>query len=173
MIEIGAITAELPWMKLIQPSTSIYSYVMNNYWHTNYKADQQGPVTFAYSILPHAAFNAGDAARFGTERRQPLIAALADASTPPHPSLLHLSSPNILISSITPTADGKSWLAYLYNPTDKMQRVAVLWNNGSAASIRSSDAAGRIVNRSHDVEIAAFGSAYVRVDQADSSPAKQ
>ena len=173
MVEIGAITAELPWIKSIQPSTSIYSYVMNNYWHTNYKADQQGPVSFTYSILPHAGFNAGDAARFGTERRQPLIAALVDASAPPRSSLLHLSSPSVLISSIKPTADGKSWLAYLYNPTHKEQKVTVLWNNGAAASIHSSDAGERILNRSHDVEVAAFGSAYVRVDQADSSQAKR
>ena len=173
LIEIGAITAELPWMKSIPPSTSIYSYVMNNYWHTNYKADQQGPATFTYSILPHAVFNAGDAVRFGTERRQPLIAALVDPTTPPRSSLLHLSSATVLISSIKPTADGESWLAYLYNPTDKTQKVTVIWNNGSVASIRSSNAAGRILNPSHDVEVAAFGSAYVRVDQADSNQAKR
>ena len=173
LIEIGAITAELPWMKSIQPSTSIYSYVMNNYWHTNYKADQQGPVTFTYSILPHAGFNAADAARFGTERRQPLMAALVDASTSPRGSLLHLSSPDVLISSLKPTADGKSWLAYLYNPSDKAQKVNVLWNDGSAASIHSTDAGGRILGRSHDVEIAAFGSAYLRIDGAGSSQAKQ
>lgn len=166
LIEIGAITAEQPWMKSIQPSSSIYSYVMNNYWHTNYKADQEGPVTFTYSILPHAGFNATDAARFGTERREPLIAASADTSAPPRPSLLRLSSPNVLVSSIKPLAGGKSWLAYLYNPTDKRQKVSVLWNNGSAASIHRSDAAGQILSRSRDFEIAAFDSAYVRIDQA-------
>ncbi|HEV2172872.1 MAG TPA: hypothetical protein VGR71_04860, partial [Nitrospira sp.] len=165
LIEIGAITAEQPWMKTIQTSSTIYSYVMNNYWHTNYKADQEGPVSFTYSILPHAGFNAGEAAKFGTERREPLIASLADPSTPPRPSLLHLSSANVLISSIKPTADGKSFLAYLYNPTNKVQRVTVLWNNGSKASVHASDAAGQVVNRSGDFEIAAFDSAYVRIDQ--------
>lgn len=162
LIEIGAITAEQPWMKTIQPSSTIYSYVMNNYWHTNYKADQEGPVTFTYSIVPHAAFNAVDAAKFGTELRQPLIASAAAASAP-RPSLLHLSSPNVLISSIKPMPDG-GWLAYLYNPTDKIQRVAVIWNNGSAASVHSSDPAGRIANGTRDFEIAAFDSAYVRID---------
>ena len=167
LMEIGAITAEQPWMKTIQPSSTIYSYVMNNYWHTNYKADQEGPVVFTYSIVPHAAFNAVDAAKFGTERRQPLIASLAVASNPPQPSLLHLSSPNVLISSIMPMPDG-SWLAYLYNPADKPQKIAVLWNNNSAASIHQSDAAGRILNQDQNFEIAAFGSAYIRIDQPSS-----
>ena len=153
-------------MKSIAHSSSIYSYVMNNYWHTNYKADQEGPVTFTYSILPHATFDAVDAAKFGTERRQALIVSLADASTPPRSSLLRLSSPNVLISSIKPIADGHSWLVYLYNPTEKIQRGDFLWNNGFPVSVRSSDAAGLIINRAHDFEIAAFGSAYLRVDQA-------
>jgi alpha-mannosidase len=173
LVEIGAITAEQPWMKSIKPSSSIYSYVMNNYWHTNYKADQEGPVTFTYSIQPHAAFNAVDAAKFGTERRQPLIASLADASAPPRSSLLHLSSPNILISSIRPIADGESWLAYLYNPTDKIQRFVASWNNNAPVSIHASDAAGQILSRAHDLEIAAHGSSYLRVDQAASNKAKQ
>jgi alpha-mannosidase len=173
LVEIGTITAEQPWMKSIQPSSSIYSYVMNNYWHTNYKADQEGRVTFSYSILPHARFNPVEAAKFGTERRQPLIVSLANASTPPRSSLLHLSSANILISSIKPIADGQSWLVYLYNPTEKIQKSTFLWNNGSPVSIRWSDAAGQAFNRTHDFEIAAFGSAYLRVDQPASNTAKR
>ena len=173
LIEIGAITVEQPWMKSIASSSSIYSYVMNNYWHTNYKADQEGPVTFNYSILPHAAFNAVDAARFGTERRQPLIVSLADASTPPRSSLLHFSSPNVLVSSLKPIANGQSWLVYLYNPTEKIQSFDFVWNNGSPVSVRSSDAAGQITNPAQDFEIAAFGSAYVRIDPAASDKAKR
>lgn len=172
LIEIGAITAEQPWMKSIASSSTIYSYVMNNYWHTNYKADQEGPVTFTYSILPHASFNAVDAARFGTERRQPLIISLADARTPPRSSLLHLSSPNVLVSSIKPLADGQSWLVYLYNPSPKIQRLRFLWSDDSPASARWSNAAGQIINSAHDFDIAAFGSGYLRVDQAAGNKAK-
>jgi hypothetical protein len=145
---------------------------MNNYWHTNYKADQEGPVTFHYSILPHAAFSVVDAARFGTEQRQPLVVSLADTATPPRSALLHLSSPNVLVSSIKPIANGQSWLVYLYNPTEKIQRFGFLGNNGSPVSVRSSDAAGQITNPAQDFEIAAFGSAYVRIDPAAPDKAK-
>ena len=130
-------------------------------------------MTFTYSILPHATFNAVDAAKFGTERRQPLIASLADVSAPPRSSLLHLSTPNLLVSSIRPTADGHGWLVYLYNPTDKIQRFVAFWNNDARVSIHPSDAAGRLVDRGQDIEIAAFGSAYVRVNEASSNKAKQ
>ena len=167
LIEIGAITAEQPWMQSIQPSTSFYSYVMNNYWHTNYKADQEGPVTFNYSIAPHAAFSAFDAVKFGMERRQSLIAAFADRSSQPAlASVPHLSSPEIIVSSLRPIAGGHGWLAYLYNPTAKSLKVNFL-SEGLPASLRSSDADGQLGDGMHDFELAAFGSAYVAVLRQD------
>ncbi len=42
----------------------LFSYVMNNYWFTNYKADQGGQMAFSYSITTQAATDA-QAARFG------------------------------------------------------------------------------------------------------------
>lgn len=53
LIEIGGITAELPWMHHIDASTVFYAYLMNNYWHTNYKADQSGAVSFRFCIRLH------------------------------------------------------------------------------------------------------------------------
>jgi hypothetical protein len=57
LIEIGGITAELPWLEHLEPSTRFYAYVMNNYWHTNYKADQSGEVTFRFVITFHKGFS--------------------------------------------------------------------------------------------------------------------
>jgi len=174
LIEIGAITAEQPWMKSIQPSSLIYSYVMNNYWHTNYKADQEGPVTLSYSILPHAAFSVADAVKFGIERRQPLLAAVADLSMqPPHFPPVCVSSAEVVVSSLKPIAAGRSWLAYVYNPTNSAQRISFQSDKGVPLSLRSSDADGRTGDEIHDFEIAAFGSAFVAISRSGSSDADQ
>ncbi len=174
LIEIGAITAEQPWMKSIQASSLIYSYVMNNYWHTNYKADQEGPVTFSYSILPHAAFSVADAVKFGMERRQPLLAAVANLSTQlPQLPLARVSSPEVVVSSLKPIAAGRSWLAYVYNPTNSAQRISFQSDKGVPLSLRSSDADGRTGDEIHDFEIAAFGSAFVAISRNRSSDADQ
>ena len=159
LIEIGSITAEQPWMKTISPSSSIYSYVMNNYWHTNYKADQEGPVTFRYSIRPHAAFRASDAAKFGAERRQPLV-VIPKSSSLPLASLMKLSSSDVLVSSIKPIAGGHSWLAHFYNPTGSTQKVNLQWKNGASINIRPSDAAADPGDPVQAVELAPFDSAY-------------
>ncbi|MGO9086629.1 MAG: glycoside hydrolase family 38 C-terminal domain-containing protein [Candidatus Sulfotelmatobacter sp.] len=165
LVEIGSITAEQPWLKSIQLSSLIYSYVMNNYWHTNYKADQEGPVTFSYSLLPHAAFTVTDAVKFGVERRQPLIVAVADPSTKPRSPVLLLSSPDVIVSSLKPMASG-SWLIYLYNPTGKTQRISFHWADGDPVPSRPSDAGGQAGDQTRDFEVAAFDSAYRRIDQA-------
>jgi alpha-mannosidase len=157
-------------MKSIAPSSLIYSYVMNNYWHTNYKADQEGPATFRYSVLPHAVFTALDAAKFGAEQRQPLLVAAADPLTQPHRSLMRLSSPDVLVSSLKPMAAGHSWLVYLYNPTSKAQKVSFQGNGGVPELSRSSDADGGAGDDAGDFEVAAFGSAYRRVDEPVPQP---
>ena len=164
LVEIGSITAEQPWMKSIQPSPLIYSYVMNNYWHTNYKADQEGPVSFAYSIRPHGAFAAADAARFGIERRQPLIVAVGDASTPALSPVLRLSSPEVMVSSLKPLAGG-SWLIYLYNPTGETQTVSLLSASGAPLLSRASNPDGQAGDASREFQVPAFGSTYRRVDR--------
>jgi hypothetical protein len=73
LVEVGGLNAEQPWMRALPSSGTFYSYVMNNYWHTNYKAEQSGPVTFRYALRPHGRFIADEALRFGRERRQPLL----------------------------------------------------------------------------------------------------
>ena len=165
LVELGEITAEQPWMKSIKTSSSIYSYVMNNYWHTNYKADQEGPVTFAYSIRPHAAFDATEAAKFGTERRQPLIVSVWGPPGPLHLPLMKLSSTKIIVFSIKPVAAANSWLVHVYNPTAADQMAGFRWNDGERVSIRRSDVAGESGNAVDNVELAAFDGAYFVIFQ--------
>jgi alpha-mannosidase len=165
LVEVGEITAEQPWKKSIKTSASIYSYVMNNYWHTNYKADQEGLVTFAYSIRPHAAFDPAEAAKFGTERRQPLIVGVSGSPWPSHLPLMEFTSTRILVSSIKPVAVGNSWLIHVYNPTAADQMAGLQWKTGQRVSIRRSDAAGQSGGPVRNFELAAFDSAYFLISQ--------
>ena len=165
LVEIGEITAEQPWIKSIKTSSSIYSYVMNNYWHTNYKADQEGPVTFAYSIQPHAAFDAAEAAKFGVEKRQPLIISVSDSPRSLHLPLMEISSTKLLVSSIKPAAVANSWLVHVYNPTAEDQMARLRWKDGERVSIRHSDAAGESYKSVPNFELPAFDGGYFLISQ--------
>ena len=61
------------WPGVFQPKTStIFSYVMNNYWHTNYRADQGGDFTFRYSITSAEQFDGGALSHLGLAEMRPL-----------------------------------------------------------------------------------------------------
>lgn len=56
-----------------RPGT-IFSYVMNNYWNTNYRAGQGGQFTFHYVVTSATATHAEDLSRMGWEEITPLEA---------------------------------------------------------------------------------------------------
>lgn len=66
------------WVSKLAPSSTVYSWVMNNHWHTNFPVTQDGPVTFRYRILPHEQYDVTKANRFGLEQSQPLVYVTAD-----------------------------------------------------------------------------------------------
>jgi alpha-mannosidase len=168
LIEMGSITAEQPWMKNIAPSPLLYSYALNNYWHTNYKADQEGPVELNYSIEPHSAFVPAAATRFGRERREPLVVTLADTSLAPSKSLFRIAPAEVMVTSLKPIADGNAWLIYLYNPTAATQPVALQFEPHMRVAIRKSDPFGHANESSPSpITIPANGSMYMRVDRVN------
>lgn len=61
------------WKRKTTYNGTFYSYVMNNYWMTNYKADQPGTTLFRYVFMPHGPFDAQMTQRFALEEAQPLI----------------------------------------------------------------------------------------------------
>jgi len=72
------------WIKQLEPTGTFYSYVMNNYWETNYKASQRGPTTFRYALRPRTGgYSPIESARFGIEQSQPLTSTFATSRTPP------------------------------------------------------------------------------------------
>ncbi len=114
LLELGGLTANLPrsqpnpkvYLWQIEPAATIYSWVMNNHWHTNYRADQEGETVFHYAIRPHAEYDQTAAAHFGVESTEPLLAAPA-AGPAPAGSLVEISPGSIMITSLKPSTDGQ------------------------------------------------------------------
>ena len=76
LFEVAHITMDevvTGWVEHIPPSQTIYSYLMNNYWETNYAASQEGPGNYRYIIIPHGKFDPDQAEKEALSQRQPLI----------------------------------------------------------------------------------------------------
>lgn len=59
---------------------SVFSWVYNNLWTTNYNAASPGPMSFHYSLTSHnAGFNAGNATQYGWGGQSPLQTAAVPA----------------------------------------------------------------------------------------------
>jgi alpha-mannosidase len=132
LIEVGNITNDprgktVGWLKHIEPSTTLYSYVMNNYWETNYKAGQEGPTTFRYSIMPHRRFDSGRAAKFGIESSQPLIAVPVDSNAAVQHSILSVKPAGVIVTAFKPSEDGTARIVRLFNAGGKSVKARLAW----------------------------------------------
>ncbi len=131
LIEVGAITNDprggVGWLKHIEPSTTLYSYVMNNYWETNYKAGQEGPTIFRYSIRPHGPFDSAKASKFGIERSQPLVVVPVDKEAPVRHSILRVEPAGVIVTAFKPSEDGKARIVRLFNAGGRPAKARIIW----------------------------------------------
>ena len=149
-------------MRAIPRSQTFYAYVMNNYWHTNYKADQDGPVGFRFGIVPHGVFRADEAAREGAAARAPLLVAAAAGAAPPASPLVTVAPAAVLVTDLRGGADGRSWRVQLYNPTARVQRAMLRWRGGMRVALTGSDGDGRpLAPFRGALDLPAYGTAIV------------
>jgi alpha-mannosidase len=165
LVEVGAITAETPWMTTIEPSQRLYSYVMNNYWHTNYKADQEGPTVFRYGIWPHGRFDSAASARFGVEASQPLVVAPAPPEGAVMPPLLRIEPAGVMATGLKISQDGKDFIVRLFGASGKPETARLSWRGDTQPKMWLSDLSekpGASIDGS--VDVPAWGMVTVRID---------
>jgi len=116
LIESGSITANNTgdwdgagdvWPSKLSQSPLIYSWAMNNHWFTNTPPTQDGPVTFRYRVLPHGAYDAANANRFGLEQAQPLVHVLCSTNPIEKPAI-SIDNKRVFINILKSTENGKS-----------------------------------------------------------------
>jgi hypothetical protein len=100
----------------------VYSYAMNNYWFTNYRAQQGGRFVFHFSITSGQKLSREQLAAFDADTRAPVMpypflssfsAAIAQAERPMPAtggSFLQLDSPNLQIVTIKEAEEGDGWI---------------------------------------------------------------
>ncbi|HEU5402083.1 MAG TPA: polysaccharide lyase family protein [Terriglobales bacterium] len=102
------------WPSEFKPkSSTVFSWLMNNYWGTNFPAWQGGDYTFRYVITSGTTLNAVEAERFGREAMTPLETTELPAGIGPtnlpatEAALVEIDNPNVAISTWKMAEDGK------------------------------------------------------------------
>ncbi|MFV2070416.1 MAG: glycoside hydrolase family 38 C-terminal domain-containing protein, partial [Pirellulales bacterium] len=173
LVEVGGIHVDVPhplktegWIKHLAPTHLFYSYVMNNYWETNYKASQEGPTTFRYSIRPHGPFQPVAATRFGMERCNPMLCVPVDPDAPVRGSLLRVAPEEVIVTSLKQSLDGKALMVRLFNVGEKAVQAKIEWQDLRPKGVTVSspfEEFGRAVDQ--PLEIAAKGIVTLRAER--------
>ncbi len=136
LFENGAITANIlggaanspGWIRKLEPSATIYSWALNNHWHTNFPLSQDGMIEFRYRILPHnSGFDAAISNRSGLEQAQPLIACMAGKDIPAQAPLLFEGSRNIFLTIMKVGETGKSMILRFRSVSDRDEKITLNW----------------------------------------------
>jgi alpha-mannosidase len=137
---------------------------MNNHWHTNYRADQEGETTFRYYLRPHAAYDAVAAARFGLETTQPLIVAPARGEKPAASRLL-VEPAGVLVNALKPSDDGKAIIVRLYGVSGKDALAKLTWSQPEPKTVWLSDASEQPLKVAPEsIEVPAWGVVTLRAE---------
>jgi hypothetical protein len=116
LVQLGGFTGNL-WKRSLDANSGLaLSYVMNNYWYTNYRASQSGPHVFEYVIRAVPKDQPNHAAlRFGWEKRHPLRSKVVHVEgggdLPEVGSFAEVSPENIVLTALRKSRAGNSYLA--------------------------------------------------------------
>ncbi len=154
------------WLWHSLPGTEFVAYAMNNYWHTNFKADQPGLVTFRVTLVPHGPFDAATATRLGLIASEPpVVTHSADREF--GASLFTLDNAQIVLSSVTSSRDAKAMIVRMWNPGATPATVGFRWARSHAQTPRtwiSSPAEERGKPLSGRVMLPPFGTSTLRIE---------
>jgi alpha-mannosidase len=115
MVQYGEINTGKWLEKLEINNQTVFSYAMNNYWGTNFKASQGGPHTFHFMINTcKGNLNKTGATRFGFEQFYPLTAQFVENTNagkyPESYSFFNIDQNNIIIQAIKQAEDGNGFV---------------------------------------------------------------
>ena len=112
------------WPKVFKPKdATVYSYALNNYWHTNFIRVQQGHYTFRYVLTSGNNLSPASLSRLGRAAMTPLehqhVISNDKHDNPARPlspapqSFLTVSSPDVVVEDWKSAMDGKGTIVRL------------------------------------------------------------
>lgn len=144
MFEVGEMSANIiggafkspKWIRKIKPSSTIYSWALNNHWHTNFPLSQDGKIKFEYRVLPgKGAYDVAKANKFGMEQICPMVAVPVDKDFNYQQNMTLTGDESVVVSMIKTIDDGKSQIVRLRSVSDKEHIVKLAWKKQSPKRI--------------------------------------
>lgn len=146
-----------------------YSWVMNNYWVTNFKASQDGEFHWSYRITSSDDTSDTKASKFGWSNRVPLYARVMptgkDNGKPRSYSAFSIDSDNLLMTSCTPSIDNNSVLLNVRELDGNVAKLRILDENGKALTFCVVNALNeKMGNEVKELDFKGYENKFIRVN---------
>ena len=168
LMQFGAINTGRYKAGAMPQSTHMFSWPMNNYWVTNFNADQRGGHSWTYYLTSSDDNSNSFATRFGWGCRIPLLSRVIPGGGKGdnvwQGSIIQGWPSDVVLVSAIPSPDGKSVLLHLRETGNKPANLElILGLSGKKIKVTEVDVTGReVVNGSSSV--GALESKFFRLD---------
>ncbi|MCD6346076.1 MAG: glycosyl hydrolase family 38, partial [Bacteroidales bacterium] len=151
-------------------NTYIFGWPMNNYWTTNFNADQGGEFSFSYSLTSGKDTGNKEATLFGWERRIPLLGRTLPPgspspsnSWPDEGSLLHGIPDNVLLISAQIANGGNEILLHIRELDNKNTPLMIKSPVSNSLEIQETDVLGNPLENGDPKVINALETKFIKL----------
>ena len=124
------------WIRKLQPSSTIYSWALNNHWHTNFRLFQDGKIEFKYRVWPHVGgYDVVSSNQFAMEQYRPIVAVQTKKNFKVKNSLSVNASDKIVLSNYKTVNERKNSIVRLFSLSDQDEQVSLSWSKKQPKSI--------------------------------------
>jgi len=154
----------------VPETTHIFSWPMNNYWTTNFNADQHGSFTWSYFLTTTANTGMENATRTGWSNRIPFLCRVLPAGEKKtllqEASVLKFSSKNVLLVNARPGELKNSVVLQIREVAGKetILEIKSPYLKNKKLMLQEVDATGQpLSEKSFNLEIKPFMSGFIKV----------
>ncbi len=154
--------------KAVPDDTHIYSWPMNNYWTTNFNADQRGMYTWTYNLTSMANSNNMEASKFSWGSRIPFLARVIpkgkkDPKKSNELSILSGMPGNVLLINASPLEKENAILFQLREVANKTATFLPLTLKGENAKWHETNVLGNEIREVDKIKIDALESKFFKL----------
>lgn len=149
-------------------TTNMYSWPMNNYWVTNFNADQMGELQWSYFIRSDKDNSIAHATKFAWENKIPLLTrVLPEGNKPanllPPTSLLNIAESNLLLVNMKPVDAENALLMQVREIGGKKSGMTVHSTTVNIKNVIACDALGYPLKGSDTPEFLPWENKFIKV----------
>ena len=171
LFEVGGITAVMLgsqtnpeiWRKHIEPTQTLFSWAINNHWGTNYRAYQEGKITFRYALWPHKQFKPWENSKVAIGLSQPLLVKQCSEKNIALTGL-YPDQPQVIVTALKPCDDGDGVMMTLFNSSPSKVITKLISGKIQVQQFWKSDLGEDKVSKiSNNIELPAWGVIMIRI----------